>query len=168
MQDLLNAMNSLLEQGLKVSEAEKQLGYSDGQARKLLSKAGFKCDRKLNKYVPKNDIVTDSNAVTQPSTITDSDTVTQAPEVTRSNTITTEKPIFTGEQIEILHKIIQEYQVKQRIQADLDEDKGKTINRNIRVYEKQFEKFATWCKENNVTQADALYKAIGLLMDSLK
>ena len=161
MQELLDAMNSLLEQGLTVKQAEKQLGYGDGQARKLLSKAGFKCDRKLNKYIPKDSIVTGSNAVT-----TEDKAVEHTPVVTHSNAVTTTgTPTFTGEQVEILHKLIQEYQLKQRIQADLDEDKGKTINRNVRVYEKQFDKFATWCKSNNVTQADALYNAINLLMN---
>lgn len=158
MQDLLNAMNGLLEQGLKVSEAEKQLGYSDGQVRRLLSKSGYKCDRKLNRYVPKDDTVTHSNAVTTP-----------APAVTHSNTVTIPQgqSVFNVEQIDILHKLIEEYQLKQRIQADTDEDKGKTINRNVRVYEKQYEQFAIWCKQNNVTQADALYRAINLLIGGM-
>lgn len=151
--ELLKDMNDLLAQGLKVSEAEKQLGYGDGQARRVLSKAGFKCDRKLNRYIPKDNTP---------------QVIDKKPVVTRSNAVTSnsEKQVFTVDQVEILHKIIQEYQIRQHIQIATDENKGKTINRNVRVYEKQYEQFATWCKENNVTQADALYKAINLLMNN--
>lgn len=168
--ELLNAINGLLEKGLKVSEAEKQLGYGDGEARKLLSSAGFKCDRKLKKYVPKNNIVTGSNTIAQQreqeahqnKVVTSSNGVMPRQELKRE---VIQKQVFTKEQVDILHKIINEYQVRQQIQEVSEIDKGKTINRNVRVYEKQFEAFAAWCKENNVTQADALYKAINMLMD---
>ena len=76
-----------------------------------------------------------------------------------------QKPLFTVEQVDILQQIIKEYQTRQQIQSVADQNKGKTINRNVRVYEKQFEAFANWCKVNNVTQADALYKAIDLIMN---
>lgn len=77
-----------------------------------------------------------------------------------------QKPLFTMEQVDILQQIIKEYQTRQQIQSVAEQDKGKTINRNIRVYEKQYEAFATWCKMNNVTQADALYKAIDCIMNN--
>ncbi|MDA3729907.1 hypothetical protein PBV87_00070 [Niameybacter massiliensis] len=168
-QELLIQVNQLLETGLKVSEVEKKLGYGDGQARKLLSKAGFKCDRKLNKYVPKDGEVQTLEQVVKP--------IEEKPQVTRSNGVMprqepkqelTQKQVFTGAEVDILHKLIQEYQVRQLIQSETEEDKGKTINRNVRVYEKQFDSFATWCKENNVTQADALYRAIDLMMKTFK
>lgn len=162
LNELLQSMNDLIQQGLKVSEAEKQLGFSDGQARKQLSKAGFKFDRKANRYIPKDEIVTGSNGVTTQQDYK----VEHKPLVTRSNGVLQQKPLFTTEQVDILHKIINEYQTRQQVQSVAGHDKGKTINRNIRVYEKQFEAFATWCKTNNVTQADALYTAIDWLMNN--
>lgn len=173
LNELLQSMNDLLQQGLKVSEAEKQLGFSDGQARKQLSKAGFKFDRKANRYIPKDGIVTGSDGVTTQQDYK----VEHKPIVTRSNGVLQQtekkqelepqlqqKPLFTTEQVDILHRIINEYQTKQQVQSVGTEDKGKTINRNVRVYEKQYEDFATWCKANNLTQADALYRAIDWIM----
>lgn len=169
-QELLERMNSLLMQGFNVAEAEKELGYGDGVARKQLRDAGYKHNRKLKAYIVENDIVTDSNAVTQQqkqelqkkSAVTRSNGVLQQTEQKQE---VTQKQVFTIEQVEILHQIINEYQTRQQIQAVSEKDKGKTINRNVRVYEKQFEAFASWCKQNNVTQADALYKAINMIMN---
>lgn len=166
----MKAMNGLLETGFKVSEAEKQLGFSDGQARKQLSKAGYKFDRKLNRYIPKDETITGSNTVTTQHDYK----VEKKPLVTHSNSVLQQteqkrelqqKPLFSTEQVDILHKLINEYQTRQQIQSVSEQDKGKTINRNVRVYEKQFEAFATWCKTNNVTQADALYKAVDWIMN---
>lgn len=158
----LTSMNNLLAQGMTVIEAEKQLGYKEGALRRKLSKAGYKCDRKLNQYIPKDGIVTGNNEnkiqEVKEQIVTHSNGVIKRQEQSSNQ-------IFTMEQVDILHKIINEYMVRQKIQEVSEEDKGKTINRNVRVYEKQFERFASWCKENNVTQADALYKAITLLMD---
>lgn len=181
--ELLQSINQLLAQGLKVSEAEKQLGFSDGQARKKLSKAGYKFDRKVNQYIPKDGTVIGSNGVTiqeeikeEPQRQEQGAELKQA--VTRSNGVLQQaeqkhrqelepqqKPLFTVEQVDILHRIIKEYQTRQQVQDVSTENKGKTINRNIRVYEKQYEAFATWCKANNLTQADALYRAIEWLMN---
>lgn len=167
----LQAINELLAKGMTVIEAEKHLGYSEGTLRKKLSKAGYKCDRKLNQYIPKDGIVTSSNPILQEGKIQE----VKGGLVTRSNgaTLKQEKKkdrrstqSFTVEQMDILNQMINEYIVRQHIQSDVNIDKGKTINRNVRVYEKQFESFAKWCKVNNVTQADALYKAINLLMQT--
>ena len=161
--ELLQSINELLAQGLKVSEAEKQLGFSDGQARKQLSKAGYKFDRKVNQYVPKDGTVTGSNGVTIQEELKEEP---QRQEQThRQELEPQQKPLFTAEQVDILHRIINEYQTRQHVQAVSTGDKGKTINRNVRVYEKQYEAFATWCKANNLTQADALYRAIEWLMN---
>lgn len=171
MMEELQAINELLAKGMTVTEAEKHLGYSEGSLRKKLSKAGYKCDRKLNQYIPKDSEVTDSNHALQENEIQE----TKRTLVTHSNGVTLKQEkkkdmlptqSFTVEQMDILHQMINEYIVRQQIQSDVDINKGKTINRNVRVYEKQFESFAKWCKVNNVTQADALYKAINLLMQT--
>lgn len=167
----LRAINNLLAKGMTVTEAEKQLGYSEGKLRKQLSKAGYKFDRKLNQYIPKDEVVTGGNGVTTQKDYK----IEQKHLVTRSNGVLQQteqeqelqqKQVFTTEQIDILYRLINEYQTRQQIQSVAEQDKGKTINRNVRVYEKQFEVFANWCKVNNVTQADALYRAIELLMNN--
>ena len=167
----LQAINELLAKGMTVTEAEKHLGYSEGSLRKKLSKAGYKCDRKLNQYIPKDSEVTDSNHALQENEIqeTKRTLVTHSKGVTlrqekKKDMLSTQS--FTVEQMDILYQMIDEYIVRKQIQSDVDINKGKTINRNVRVYEKQFESFAKWCKVNNVTQADALYKAINLLMQT--
>ena len=167
--EMLNAINKLLVDGYKVSDAEKELGFGDGYVRKRLSKEGYRFDRKLNQYIAKDKVVTGSNGMLQKQ----EQPLQRKPEVTCSNGVMPRQDnknegTFSSGDIDILHKIISEYKIRQQIQSVAEEDKGKTINRNVRVYEKQFEVFADWCKTNNVTQADALYKAISLLMDNKK
>lgn len=68
---------------------------------------------------------------------------------------------FTSEEIVILKKIIEQ----QKLAVEMESKKDDEIkNRSINVYQKQYKEFAAWCKENRITQHDALYEAIKMLM----
>lgn len=168
-QALLKEMNDLLATGLKVYEVEKQLGYSEGTARRRLSDAGYKYSRKEKIYIPKEESKpqakkTISNAIADPPTITGSNAVIPR----QKQELQQEQPqTFSRDHVDILHKMIAEYKLKEKIQASANEDMGKTINRNIRVYEQQYDMFSNWCKEQNITQALGLHTAIKMLMDSV-
>lgn len=169
-QALLKQMNDLLVTGLKVYEVEKHLGYAEGTARRKLVDAGYKYSRKYKKYIPKGNepkshqqqVITSQveTVVTPPLPITTvTDNHLKEYEQARQ---------FTMDQIETLHQMIAQHQLKEKIQANATKDKGKTINRNVRVYESQFNNFADWCKANSVIQSDAIYLAIEMLMNSYK
>lgn len=76
---------------------------------------------------------------------------------------------FSESDLDILVKIIAEYKVKDNIRGGNQQEYQGTIkNRNIRLYEEHYNEFAKWCKENNLTQANALRMAIDMFMDSFK
>lgn len=179
-EELIVLVNELKGKGLSLTQIEKDYGVRLKYISDKIRANKYELDKSINKYVPKDTIscseVTPSNGVTQSKDIElKHQIVTQGNGITqpiktepKHEVVTPSNGVFDVEEIDILHKIIQEYKVRQLIQSDSEEDKGKTINRNIRVYEKQFDIFATWCKENNCTQADALYTAIKLLMKEYK
>jgi len=171
---LLEEMNDLLVTGLKVFDAEKKLGYAEGTARRKLVDAGYKYSRKDKKYILKELEQAKEKKVDNQIKIKNHETVVTGsggviPSQKKENEVinTKEMQTFTLDQVDVLHKIIREYQIRERVQQVPEEEKGKTINRNVRVYAKQFDIFADWCKENNLTQADGLYEAINMLMGSL-
>lgn len=179
VEELVTFINELKEKGLSLTQIERDHGVREKYiSDKIRSK--YRLDKTINKYVLKDITplpeVTPSDGVTQSQDIelkhqivTHGNGVIQSQKAEQKHEVVTHSNgVFDVEEIDILHKLIQEYKVRQLIQSDSEEDKGKTINRNIRVYEKQFDIFATWCKENNCTQADALYTAINLLMKEYK
>lgn len=147
LDDLVKKVNELLLTHKTVGEVEKALGYGKDSIRKKVGKA-YTFNRKINQYVPKDNVVTDVV------------TVSYAPP-----SAPTPVNMFNADQLEILHKIIREYQAREHIQES--KPQGTIVNRNIRVYKEQYDQFASFCKANNITQADALYKAIGTLLNNL-
>lgn len=72
---------------------------------------------------------------------------------------------FTMEEVEILQRVAREYKLRDFVIGDtLEEEKGESANRNIRVYTKQYQEFAEFCKVNHLKQCDALYNAISAFM----
>lgn len=194
IEELIVAVNKLAMTGSTLTEIELQLGLGKKSLSKKLSK-GYRFDRKLKQYVPKDviasyEITTDEKEVEEELTeevITDlvihsyqEDSKPISEEEPKNEVVTTvvtevvtkqetqEYQGFKGDEVEIIYKLIEEYRIKQKLQdhEEAAEDKTDLANRNIRVYTKQYNKFADWCKTNNVTQADALYKAIKQLMNS--
>lgn len=192
IEELIVEVNKLAVTGMTLTEIELQLGLGKKSLSKKLSK-GYRFDRTLKQYVPKEvmssyEVTTNEKVAESEPTeevITDlvihsyqedlkpiSEVEPKKEEVTTVVTgivtkqETQEYQGFKGDEVEIIYKLIEEYRIKQRLQDHDEEaeDKEELANRNIRVYTKHYNRFANWCKENNVTQADALYKAINMLM----
>lgn len=155
MMTSIEKINEMLVEHQSIARVEKILGYGKDTLRKKLNKKGYKFNRETKQYetteevqqvepVPKKDIV---------QVVTGSYTPK----------IYDHEPQFSEKQLGILHRIIKEYELKERI-ALVDEDKGELGNRNVRVYVDHFNKFSNWCKGQGITQADALHEAISMLM----
>lgn len=152
----IEKINEILAEGNSIAQVEKILGYGKDTLRKKLNRKGYKFNKVSKQYesvelqeqevkqVPKKDMV----QVVTPS---------YTPNVYQHQTQ------FSDKQIEILHRIIKEYELKEKISLVV-EDKGELGNRNVRVYVEHFNKFSNWCKSQGITQADGLYEAINLLM----
>lgn len=165
-------INELLATGLSMPKVEKELGAGKDTLRRKLNRLGYHFDKSTRQYVADKEVkeqVTDS-IIKSPMNLSPKETTTDKPitDVVIPGYPSTSGSPFATNEIDILRKMIKEYQARDTIQARENEDRGTLGNRNIRVYKEQYDTFATFCKANNITQADALYKAIELLMNTLK
>ena len=156
--DLLTQVNELLLKGYSVEQASQELGKGKEWARRQLSSMGYKYNRNTKQYELKD--ITKATEIKQ-----------EKQEITKVTTNsyemkTQEQKIFNDSDIDILYKLIEEYKIRNTVMSDRAEN-DTLSNRNIRVYKNHYEKFANWCKRNNVTQADALKKAIDLLLNGV-
>ena len=161
-------INELLSTGLSMGKVEQELGAKKDTLRRKLNRLGYHFNKETRQYV--KDDIEDEWINKSPMNISPKKATTDKPVtdvVIPSYPNGTNSP-FAIDEIEILRKMIKEYQARDTIQASENEDRGTLANRNIRVYKEQYDTFATFCKANNITQADALYKAIELLMNALK
>lgn len=158
--DNLQEINQLLAEGNSIAGVEKILGYGKDTLRKKLNRMGYKYNKLTRQYeivepqeqdqkeVPKKDMV----QIVTPS---------YKPKVH------SHKLQFSQEQIQLLHRMMKEYELKERVSV-VAEDKGELGNRNVRVYVEHFNKFSDLCKKLNVTQADMLYEAINMLVEKYR
>lgn len=162
----LEKINMLLSEGLSITKVEQQLGYGKDTLRKKLNRHGYKFNKKSKQY----EYLGESDKNKQPtvtSVVTTRIDPIQKEPVTE--VVIPSYPLpFEENEIETLRRMIKEYKAREVIQCADNEDRGSLKNRNIRIYSEQYDQFADWCKNNNLTQADALYKAIELLMNTLK
>lgn len=176
--ELVVEVNKLIVTGMSLTAIEKQWQLRNKYISDKI-KGKYKLDKGLKQYVHKGEIevVTRSHTVTtidtaveeekeEPKTVENEVVITGVTDVVTTQEVQLHQ-VFEGDELEIIYKLIDEYRVKQKLQQqDIEaDDKNELANRNIRVYTKQYNKFADWCKTNNVTQAEALYKAINLLMN---
>lgn len=117
---------------------------------------GYKYNRKTNQYILRDDITKEEVKLHEVK----KETVTKV--VTDS--YPHQKQQFKADDIDVLYKIIEEYKLREKIRNTYIAD-DRLENRNIRVYVEHYKRFANWCKENNITQADALRMAIDKLLN---
>lgn len=156
--ELVKQVNDLLAKGYSVEQASQELGKGKEWARRQLSAQGYKYNRNTKQYELK-----EINKVAEVKQ--------EKQEITKVTTNsykvkTQEQKIFNDSDIAILYKLIEEYKIRNTVMSDRA-DNDILANRNIRVYKNHYEKFANWCKANNLTQADALKKAIDLLLNGV-
>lgn len=152
----------MLEYG-SISKTEKALGYGKDTLRKKINREGYTFNKNTKQYelLESEEGVKSKEERVKP--VSPTNAITQVVTGSYMPKIKQNESIFSNREIGILYKLIKEYELKEQIRLT-DEEKGKLDNRNIRVYVEHFNKFAGWCKVQGITQADALFEAINLLM----
>ena len=113
-----------------------------------------------------------NSSLNSANNITNNEDIIKGPDILRRKKTNTESnsegvdvsTTFTLEEIKILKALAKQHQIFSALASDSSVGKGTLVNRNIRVYKEQYDVFAKWCKDNNVSQANALYEAIQRLM----
>lgn len=158
----LEKINQLLAGGLSISKVEKELGFGKDTLRKKLNRHGYHFDKDLRQYVADTETTPSVEKPAKPVAVPAP--IKKNPEPVAQVSTPSYTAPFTEQQVDVLHRMIREFQAREQIQATTS--RGTVKNRNVRVYTEQFDVFADWCKQNNITQADALFKAIEALMNS--
>lgn len=153
----IEKINQMLLEVNSISQVEKLLGYGKDTLRKKLNRKGYK----FNKLTRQYELV--DSAKQEEEKISPKKDVAQVVTPSYMPKVHVPKNEFTNTQIEILHRMIKEYELKEHIRVS-EASKGDLGNRNVRVYVEHFNQFSNWCKSQGITQADGLYEAINMLM----
>lgn len=153
----IEEINHLLLEVNSISQVEKLLGYGKDTLRKKLNRKGYKFNKLTRQYELIDSAEQEEKKISPKKDIAQVVTPNYTPKVY------TTKTEFTNTQIEILHRMIKEYELKEHIKVS-EASKGNLGNRNVRVYVEHFNQFSNWCKSQGITQADGLYEAINMLM----
>lgn len=159
MEDIVTVVNGKLCEGLSTAQIEKQMKLGKDTLRKRLNRANYRYDKGLNQYrlvdntnatqeviTPKNIDVTHCHNTYETERV-----ITQDVE-----NITQKKIELTEEEIEILKVIASNYK---KAESNYKFD-GDIITRSVRTYRKVLEQFASYCKNNNLSQKDSLAIAL--------
>jgi len=150
IEELVEEVNKQIAQGASLTSLERDNGLRNKYLSDKL-KLRYRLDKDTKQYVLKSDVPTEA-----PRPQVKQKVVQQVVQVQQ----------FEDDEVALLKQMLEDYRTKLRLQEQDSEaeDKTELANRNIRVYTKQYNRFADWCKDNQVTQAEALYKAIQKLM----
>lgn len=143
--DLVKKVNEALNQGKSITEIEKEMQFGKDTLRKKMRKLNYKFDRKIRLYIlDKNNIDNTNN----------------------TNNIKNNKnggifiKSFSGNEIKTLKEIIKIYENKKIEIEDIDYKNSKVVVRSFRSYEKILDKFASFCKQNELNQKEAIAIAL--------
>lgn len=149
---LIESVNSQLALGKSITEIEKYMHFGKDTLRKKMRKLNYKYDRKQKLYVldTKNNTETTDNIKNNTNT---------------KNNNKRDLKIFDENEIKTLKEIIKSYEQKKSKIKNLDYKNSKVVVRSFRSYEKILDTFASFCKQNELNQKDAIATA---LLDFIK
>lgn len=159
MEDIVKLVNGKLCEGLSTAQIEKQMKLGKDTLRKRLNRSNYRYDKSLNQYKLVDNINATQGVVTPKNIDVTSCCNTYETECVTTQKIenVTQKKIeLTEEEIEILKVIASNYK-KAEINYKFD---GDIITRSVRTYKKVLEQFASYCKDNNLSQKDSLAIAL--------
>lgn len=149
---LIEEVNSQLRQGKSIADIEKLKGLGKDTLRKKLRKLGYRYDRKLKQYVKDSTDNTKNNVINNTHNIKNN--TNNKNESKRAITI------FSENEIKILKEMIKIYEHKKTEIENVDYENSKVVVRSFRSYEKILDTFASFCKQNELNQKDAIATAL--------
>ena len=159
--NLAEEVNQYLSEGLSISEIEKIKGFGKDTLRKKLRKLNYKFDRKQKLYVyTENNIKTTDNIKNKVINNTNNikNNTNNKNESKRAITI------FSENEIKTLKEMIKNYEDKKTEIENVDYENSKVVVRSFRSYEKILDTFASFCKQNELNQKDAIATALSDFM----
>lgn len=154
--NLIEAVNSQLVEGKSISEIEKEFGFGKDTLRKKLRKLNYKYDRKQKLYVKDTTDNTKNNVINNTNNIKNN--ANNKNESRRAITI------FNENEIKTLKEMIKIYENKKIEIENLDYENSKVVVRSFRSYEIILDTFASFCKQNELNQKDAIATALSDFM----
>lgn len=164
--ELLEYVNKNLSNGLSTSAVEKKMKVGKDTLRKKLNRAGYKYNKNLNCYEKRNNItdINNNSYITQ-NNIKENKLKKDNNKIIKNNDNIKKadnEENLTREEIKFIKMLYIQYLEKQALNnIEIEE----IITRSVRVDKKIMNKFAIYCKKNNLNQARALTKA---LLDFIK
>lgn len=164
--ELLAYVNNHLKEGFSTSAIEKHMQVGKDTVRKKLNRAGYIYNKNLNCYEKRNNItdINNNSYITQ-NNIKENKLKKDNNKIIKNNynikKVDNEENL-TREEISFIKMLYIQYLEKQALNnIEIEE----IITRSIRVDKKIMNKFAIYCKKNNLNQARAISKA---LLDFIK
>lgn len=162
--ELLEYVNKNLSNGLSTSAVEKKMKVGKDTIRKKLNRAGYIYNKNLNQYQKKETIteINNNSYITQ-NNIKENKLKKDNNKIIKNNyNIKKVDNNLTREEISFIKMLYSQHLEKQALNnIEIEE----IITRSVRVDKKIMNKFAIYCKKNNLNQARALTKA---LLDFIK
>lgn len=159
--NLVQEVNEQLKRGKSISEIEKQMRLGKDTLRKKMRKLNYKFDRKQKLYVyTENNIKTIDN--TKNNVINNMHNIKN--NTNNKNESNKSITIFDENEVKILKEIIKSYVNKKIEIENLDYKTSKIVVRSFRSYELILDKFASFCKQNELNQKDAIATALADFM----
>lgn len=156
--NLAEEVNQYLSEGLSISEIEKIKNFGKDTLRKKMRKLNYKYDRKQKLYVldTKNNTETTDN--TKNKVINNTHNIKN--NTNNKNESKRAITIFDENEIKTLKEMIKIYENKKVEIENLDYENSKVVVRSFRSYEKILDTFASFCKQNELNQKDAIATAL--------
>ena len=159
IEDIAKVVNEKLKEGLSTVQIEKEMKVGKDTLRKKLNRANYRYNKDLKQYELISNTEVTLNGTTQKNievlqknnTYTTQNVITQ-----KKKPVTQNKIELTEDEINILKIITRNYKIANRSY----ELEGEVVTRSVRTYKNILEQFASYCKENNISQKDSIALAL--------
>lgn len=159
IEDIAKVVNKKLKEGLSTAQIEKEMKVGKDTLRKKLNRANYRYNKDLKQYelISNTDITLSVTTQKNTDVLDKNNTNTTQSVITQRNTPVTQNKIeLTEDEINILKIIARNYKISTRSY----ELEGEIVTRSVRTYKNVLEQFASYCKENNLSQKDSIALAL--------
>ncbi|MGL6107746.1 hypothetical protein [Romboutsia sp.] len=159
IEDIAKVVNKKLKEGLSTAQIEKEMKVGKDTLRKKLNRANYRYNKDLKQYelISNTDITLSVTKQKNTDVLDKNNTNTTQSVITQRNTPVTQNKIeLTEDEINILKIIARNYKISTRSY----ELEGEIVARSVRTYKNVLEQFASYCKENNLSQKDSIALAL--------